>query len=635
MTMSTRQIVPAFRHLRRLLARPDAGTGSDAQLLQRFVSQRDESAFELLVWRHGAMVLGVCRRVLRDEHTAEDAFQAALLVLARKAASIGKRESLASWLYKVAYRVALRARDGSLRRARRERQLAPMPAVADPQATAADDLRDVLDEELNRLGEKYRSAVVLCYLEGLTNEEAARQIGCPVGTLKTRLAQARRLLGQRLARRGLAPPTEKPIEGVAPPGMLVAATVRAAPLVAAGKVSAAALSAPVAGLMEGVLRAMMVTKVKLASLTLAVGLALVGTGAASYRVLADEPAAGQRSEAESPPAKASPAEVRVKQLKKQITELTKELHRAEEAVVREKAVPPQKKPVAVIFGNVSITRDELADHLLARMTTKQLEGYVNRRILLHACEKEGITVTQDELAAYLSTYLARTNMPEGTLRTQIRGQGKTLREWKEDVLRPQLLLEKLARQRARVTEKDLRNEYEARYGKKVECRYLIWQAGQEQAARGAAALLRAGTVTFDDLARKHPQGPRTMVISRQGSKAREPLEKAAFALAPGEASGLIELTGGGERHARRGLYSQRAEASGLVEVPRAFLILACVRHLPADRTTSFEDAREGLKRDLQERRRRQDTAMLFNDLKAEARPKLLWKPLPDSERPGQ
>jgi RNA polymerase sigma factor (sigma-70 family) len=217
-TMSAPLIGPALRHLRRLAASPEADP-SDAQLLRRFVSQQDESAFELLVWRHGPMVYDLCRRVVRDGHDAEDAFQATLLVLARKAASISKHESLGSWLYKVAYRVALRARDGARRRARHERPVANLPAVGDPHA-AADaswaELRLVLDEELSQLPEKHREPVVLCYLEGLTNEEAARQLACPVGTLKTRLAQARRLLGARLTRRGLAVGATLATAGVLP-----------------------------------------------------------------------------------------------------------------------------------------------------------------------------------------------------------------------------------------------------------------------------------------------------------------------------------------------------------------------------------------------------------------------------------
>jgi RNA polymerase sigma factor (sigma-70 family) len=179
---------------------------SDAQLLERFVNHRDQAAFEVLVWRHGGMVLSVCQRVLRDGHLAEDAFQGAFLTLARKADTIGQRASLAGWLYRVAYRIALRARAGTSRRSSREQLGLDLPGLA-----AADsfdeishrDLQRVLDEELNQLPARYRVPLVLCYLEGLTNEEAAQQLGCPKGTIATRLARARDRLRHRLHRRGL------------------------------------------------------------------------------------------------------------------------------------------------------------------------------------------------------------------------------------------------------------------------------------------------------------------------------------------------------------------------------------------------------------------------------------------------
>src|SRR5262245_57246888 len=153
---------PLHRLIRSLAQDASQAPGvSDGQLLERFVAGRDEAAFELLLWRHGPMVLGVCRRVLRDEHSAEDAFQATFLALARKAASIARREAVASWLYQVAYRVALRARAGLAQRARRER-----PGLdgltAPPPADEGEDLLRVLDEELGRLPARYRSAFVLC-----------------------------------------------------------------------------------------------------------------------------------------------------------------------------------------------------------------------------------------------------------------------------------------------------------------------------------------------------------------------------------------------------------------------------------------------------------------------------------------
>ncbi len=141
--------------------------------------------------RHGPMVLGVCRRVLHNASDAEDAFQAAFIVLACKAHSIARPELLGSWLYRAAFRTALRAR---AEKARRREQSAPLVDRAAPVSAAAvelDELRRVLDEEIDRLPERYRVPVVLCYLEGRTNDEAARHLGCPVGTIASRLATAR------------------------------------------------------------------------------------------------------------------------------------------------------------------------------------------------------------------------------------------------------------------------------------------------------------------------------------------------------------------------------------------------------------------------------------------------------------
>jgi RNA polymerase sigma factor (sigma-70 family) len=614
--------------LRRLVARTDAGSSSDTQLLQRFVCQRDELAFELLVWRHGPMVLGVCRRILRDEHDAEDAFQATLLALARKAGSIGKRESVGSWLYKVAYRVALRAREAALRRGRHERQVEQLPAAAashPAEVPAWDELRPVLDEELNRLAEKHRAPVVLCYLEGLTNEEAARQLRCPVGTVKTRLAHARRLLGDQLSRRGLtlaagllASEVVGPAACAAPSAALVGETVRIAALAAMGKMATAgAASAPVVALTEGVLRAMMVTKLKQAVVVLAVGLAFAGAGTVSYRAWAEENPTAQRRSNEAPPLpKPTQAEMRVKEIKKQINELKQQLQQAEEVAAKERAVPPRKTPVALIFGDVAITRDELADHLLSRMTSKQLDNYVNRRILEHACKKAGISVTQAEVEAHFREALAKMNTTEQNFRTQVlRQQNKTLQEWKEDVIRPQLMLKKLARKQPPVTEKDLREAFEARYGEKVECEMMAWQSDERAMAERAAECLRDGRANFTTVARNRPtrgspqfnSPTRPIVINRTGSKAREALEKAAFALRPGEVSELIEH-------------------------PTGFFLLRCVRRIPADRSARFEDVRANLEREWHERSKQKDMTRLFEDLRAQARARLLWKP-PEEREP--
>jgi RNA polymerase sigma factor (sigma-70 family) len=178
---------------------------TDAQLLLRFSTEHDEAAFTELVRRHGPMVLAVCRRVLHHFQDAEDAFQASFIVLAKKAAAVANREAVGGWLHGVAYRVALNARKTlASRRDAAPTSLDDVPQPVAPANTAGRDLRLVLDEELNRLPEKYRAPVVLCYLEGRTNDEAARQLRWPIGTVKIRLTRAREVLRDRLGRRGLA-----------------------------------------------------------------------------------------------------------------------------------------------------------------------------------------------------------------------------------------------------------------------------------------------------------------------------------------------------------------------------------------------------------------------------------------------
>jgi RNA polymerase sigma factor (sigma-70 family) len=172
---------------------------SDRELVDRFVQFRDEHAFALLVRRHGGMVLAVCRRNLENSHDAEDAFQATFVVLARKAHTLQGPELLASWLYGVAYRIARKARVLAARRHFHERQAAqsaqaPAPAVPDDPA----EIRAILDKGLEYLPRKYRMPLVLCYLEGLTNEQAARKLGWPQGSISYRLARGREILRERI-----------------------------------------------------------------------------------------------------------------------------------------------------------------------------------------------------------------------------------------------------------------------------------------------------------------------------------------------------------------------------------------------------------------------------------------------------
>jgi RNA polymerase sigma factor (sigma-70 family) len=257
---------------------------NDAHLLARFIEHRDELAFEALVRRHGPMVLGVCRRLLRGAHDAEDAFQATFLVLARKAGALKSREAVGNWLYGVAYNVAQKARSVASQRRARERQVAEMPEPeAVRQNKVSDDLLPVLVLELSRLPEKYRVPVVLCDLEGRPRREVAGQLRIPEGTLSSRLTTARRMLAKRLTRHGMALPagalaavlSEK--AAACMPASLVASTVKAAGASAAVPVASGLISAKVVALTEGVLKSMFLTKLKVATLTvLAIGLAFGG-----------------------------------------------------------------------------------------------------------------------------------------------------------------------------------------------------------------------------------------------------------------------------------------------------------------------------------------------------------------------
>lgn len=256
---------------------------SDRQLLERFVSRRDEAAFAALVKRHGGAVWGVCRRVLRQAQDADDAFQAVFLVLARKAGSIRKREAVGSWLYGVAYRISARARLAAARRRRREKQL---PAAApQPQPCGEASFRELqllLDEEVQRLAARYRVPFVLCCLEGMSRAEAARELGWKEGTLSGRLARARSLLQRRLARRGLTLTAVLTAAALAPttgaaaaPPALVHAAVQAA-LAPAGS-QAVALSPP-AALAQNLLHGMAVAAKTKAAGSLLLGLAVLAAG---------------------------------------------------------------------------------------------------------------------------------------------------------------------------------------------------------------------------------------------------------------------------------------------------------------------------------------------------------------------
>jgi RNA polymerase sigma factor (sigma-70 family) len=280
-----------LRHIRRLAHPPE--DADDARRVAAFAARRDEGAFAELVGRHGPMVLGVCRRLLRNDADADDAFQAVFLVLARKAASLEGYRSVAGWLHEVAVRTARKARAARDRRRIHEREAAAMTGTCEA-ARDVDDLRPVLDEELARLPEKYRLPLVLCDLQGYTHGQAAVEVGCPVGSVSWRLARGRELLRRRLLGRGvtlsgaalaglLAERTAAPVSAA-----LAQATVGAATAFAAG--TAPKLSAAGA-LAEEVLKGLALGKTRaLALAALAVTFLALGGGLLAYQPRAEPPA---------------------------------------------------------------------------------------------------------------------------------------------------------------------------------------------------------------------------------------------------------------------------------------------------------------------------------------------------------
>jgi RNA polymerase sigma factor (sigma-70 family) len=250
---------------------PQAADLTDRFLLERFTALGDEAAFAELVRRYAALVLGVCRRVLRHEQDAEDAFQATFLVLVHKAGSIRRRESVGAWLHGVACRVALKVRRAAARRRGREAAARVAQATEVPELIW-EDSRAILDEELGRLPQQYRAVVVLCYLEGKSTEEAARALGCPRGTVLSRLARARQRLRGRLARSGLAISvavlsaklSQLTASAAEPPPEVMAATLRAARTFAAGRRSGDPPGRPEA-LADGCLRDMRRTRLQAAA----------------------------------------------------------------------------------------------------------------------------------------------------------------------------------------------------------------------------------------------------------------------------------------------------------------------------------------------------------------------------------
>jgi RNA polymerase sigma factor (sigma-70 family) len=286
------QLRTVLSHIRRVLGAHAAGGLTDQQLLESFSVQRDDAAFAALVQRHGGLVWGVCWRALHHTQDAEDVFQATFLVLARKAGSVRWQNSVGNWLYEVAYRLATKAKAKAALRRVHELRAAEMPRAEPVSEATWRELCSVLDEELRRLPMRFRTPLLLCYLQGRTRDQAAQELGCSLRTLDRRLERGRELLRIRLTRRGVTLSAALLATGLSPstttaavPALLAAPTVKAATAFAAKSTTASGLvSAGVAALAEGGLKAMLVTKLKVVgTLVLVLGVLVTGAGLLSNK----------------------------------------------------------------------------------------------------------------------------------------------------------------------------------------------------------------------------------------------------------------------------------------------------------------------------------------------------------------
>jgi RNA polymerase sigma factor (sigma-70 family) len=310
--MATAQLHTLVRRIKEAALGPGERPRTDRELLDDFASGGDAAAFTDLVERHGPMVLRTCRRALRHEQDAEDAFQATFLALAQRPGSIRRREAVASWLYGVAYRTAMKAKRSAARRRIHEARLRERTPTATPTRTW-DDVQEVLHEEIQRLPASFRAAFVLCVLDGKTEAAAAAELGAKEGTLSWRLARARQRLRQQLTRRGIelsavlaALSVAASAGEAAVPVVLADATARFGPLVATGQPAVALVPSHIAALAAGVTRAMFLTKAKFVT-ALLITLGLVAAGASAVTQEAPPPPDKARPQAEArPPANVQP-----------------------------------------------------------------------------------------------------------------------------------------------------------------------------------------------------------------------------------------------------------------------------------------------------------------------------------------
>jgi RNA polymerase sigma factor (sigma-70 family) len=299
--MSTSRVTDAIQRLHNVFIAQDA---PDGRLVEAFVNRRDPAALEALLRRHGAMVWNVCRRLVANHQDAEDAFQATFLVFVRKARSIAPREMVGNWLYGVARQTALKARALAAKRRTREQQVIEMPEPSIIEKDSWTDVQPILDQELARLPEKFRAVIILCDLEGKSRSEAAQHLGWPEGTVAGRLSRGRAALAKRLTQRGvtlssgaLAAVLAQDNVTAALPSSLLTATIKSTALVAAGNAATAMIPARIIAIADGVVKTMLLTKLKMLSVMMLLGIVLLGGGLLTLHLPAAQEADRPRQKA--------------------------------------------------------------------------------------------------------------------------------------------------------------------------------------------------------------------------------------------------------------------------------------------------------------------------------------------------
>ncbi|AWM40033.1 MraY-like glycosyltransferase [Gemmata obscuriglobus] len=564
------------------LTAPDPRT--DAGLVRAFLTGSDEGAFAELVRRHGPTVLGVCRRALGATPDAEDAFQATFLVLVRRARSTEWRDALGPWLYGVALKVARKARAARVKRRTHERPERPMTEPATPPAEP-DDAVAVLDEELAALPARYRAPLVLCEIRGASRRDAARELGLAEGTLSSRLARGRKLLRERLARRGVAPAAGG--LAVAVPAGLAGATVRHATHAlarAAGAVPVAILS-----LTEEVTKTMIAKwKLALAAVATCATLTTLGawnTSAHPVPVSNVSAAVARADEKKSAPPAKQPAPERAK---------------AEDGAER----------VATIFGDVAVTREQFTEHLIRRYGQKELERFVNKQVIAHAFARKGLALAPADPEAALNEICTASRMSREQLAQAVQSQGFTLAEWNEDVNLPRVMLAHMCKAKvAPPTEAELRQAFDVRYGEKLDCRVIIWT--NEDEAQKAYEKVRGSEKEFDAHARRSAVAgqPRTGVAA-DGRVAPIP-----------RAQPLKEEE---QVHHAAVKNLQRGDVSPLLRIEPGsfgFMVVKCDRVIPADKTKSFEKEKAALMLEALDAKVVNEFPRFRNELMQQAAPK--------------